>query len=77
MVDGFLVAFLVRLSGGLANLLVYIPALWNVDWSHGVPGYRDLLWIPHRHLRTPFFCLLVSSVVWILLAALVHGFGGI
>ena len=38
LVDGFLVAFLVGLSGSLANLLVDIPALWNYDWSRGVPG---------------------------------------
>jgi len=31
LVDGFLVAFLVGLSGGLANLLVDIPALWTND----------------------------------------------
>ena len=74
--DGFLVAFLVGLFGGLANLLVDNPALWNVDWSHGIPSYRDLYESPHRHLHTPVFCLLVSSVVWILLAALVHGLGG-
>ena len=40
LVDGFLVAFLVGLSGGLANLLVDIPALWNYDWSNGLPSYR-------------------------------------
>ncbi len=71
--DGFLVAFLVGLSGGLANLLIDIPALWNYDWSNGIPSYRDLLRAPHRHLHTPVFCLLVSSIVWIFLAALVHG----
>jgi len=73
VLDGFLVAFLVGLSGGLANLLVDIPALWNYDWSNGLPSYNDLLWAPHRHLHTPVFCLLVSSIVWIFLAALVHG----
>ncbi len=31
--DGFLVALLVGLSGGLVNLLVDILALWNYDWS--------------------------------------------
>ena len=72
--DGFLVAFLVGLFGGVANLLVDIPALWNIDWSHGFPSYRDLLRTPHRYLHTPVFCLLVSCVVWVFLAALVHGF---
>jgi len=38
LVDGFLVAFLVGLSGGLANLLIDIPALWNYDWSNGLPS---------------------------------------
>ncbi len=74
MLDGFLVAFLVGLSGGLANLLVDIPALWLYDWSNGLLGYSDRLWTPHRHLHTPVFCLLVSSVIWIFLAALVYGF---
>ena len=74
MKDGFLVAFLVGLSGGLANLLVDIPALWNYDWSHGIPIYRDLNETPHGRLHTPVFCLLVSSIVWVFLAALVHGF---
>ena len=74
--DGFLVAFLVGLSCGLANLLVDIPALWNYDLSNGLPSYRDLERTPHRHLHTPVFCLLVSSIVWIFLAALVHGLGG-
>ena len=72
--DGFLVAFLVGLFGGLANLLVDVPALWNHDWSRGFPGYRDLYWAQHRHLHTPVFCLLVSCVVWVFLVALVHGF---
>lgn len=40
--DVFLVAFLVGLFGGLANLLVDIPALWNYDWSSGFPSYSDL-----------------------------------
>ena len=64
------------LCGGLANLLVDVPALWNVDWSHGVPSYRDLERSPHRYLHTPFFCFIVSSVIWVVLAALVHGLGG-
>jgi hypothetical protein len=33
----------VGLFGGLANLLVDVPALWNHDWSRGVPSYHDLL----------------------------------
>ena len=53
--DGFLVALLVGLFGGLANLLVDIPALWNHDWSRGFPGYRNLLETKHRHLHTPVF----------------------
>ena len=48
--DGFLVALLVGRFGGLANLLIDIPA------------------------RARVFCLLVSCVVWVFLAALVHGF---
>ncbi len=66
-------AFLVGFCGGLANLLVDVPALWNVDWSLGFPSYRDLAESPHRHLHTPVFCFLVSCVVWVFLAALVHG----
>jgi len=72
-VDGFLVAFLVGLFGDLTNLLVDISALWNYDWSNGLHSYRDFLWTPHRYLHTPVFCLLVSSVVCVFLAALVHG----
>ena len=72
--DGFLVAFLVGLFGGLANLLVDVPALWNYYWSRGFPGHRDLYETKHRHLHTPVFCLLVSCVVWVFLAALVNGF---
>ncbi len=72
--DGLLVAFLVGLSGGLANLLIDIPALWNYDWSNWIPSYNDLVLAQHRHLHTPVFCLLVSSIVWVFLAALVHGF---
>ena len=34
--DGFLVAFHVGLFGDLANLLVDIPALWNIDLSKHV-----------------------------------------
>ena len=73
MVDGFLVAFIVGLSIGLANLLIDIPAPWNYNWSNGFPSYRDFAGTQHRHLHTPVFCLLVSSVIWIFLATFVHG----
>ena len=71
--DGFLVALLVGMSGGLANLLVDILALWNYDWSRGIPSYRDFYEAPIRHLHTPVFYILVSYVVWIFLAAFVYG----
>jgi len=72
-VDGFLVAFLVGVAGGLANLLVDVPALWCYDWSRGFPSYRDLADSPHRYLHTPVFCFLVSCVVWVFLVTLVYG----
>ena len=72
--DGLLDTLLVGLFGGLANLLVDIPALWNYDWSQGIPGYQDLIRSPHRYLHTPLFTLLVSYVVWLGLSALVHGY---
>ncbi len=71
--DGFLVAFFVGLFGGLANLLVDVPALWNYDFRRGVPSYGDLARSPHRHLHTPFFCFIVSSVIWVFLVAFVYG----
>ncbi len=70
----FLVALLVGFFGGLANLLVDIPALWNYDWSQGIPGYQELLRSPHRYLHTPLFTLLISYFVWLFLSALVHGY---
>ncbi len=72
--DGRLDTLLVGLFGGLANLFVDIPALWNYDWSQGIPGYQDLVRSPHRYLNTPLFTLLVSYVVWIGLTAFVHGY---
>lgn len=71
--DGFLVAFFVGIAGGLANLLVDIPALWNVDWSRGVPSYPDLKRAPHRHFHTPLFCFIVSCVIWVVLVAFIYG----
>ncbi len=69
----FLVAFFVGLFGGLANLLVDVPALWNYVWSRGVPSYGDLVETPHRHLHTPLFCFIVSSVIWVVFISLVYG----
>lgn len=71
--DGFLDTLLVGLFGGLANLLVDIPALWNHDWSRGIPSYIQLIQSPHRYLHTPLFCLGISYLAWILLTTLVHG----
>jgi len=72
--NGLLDTLLVGLFGGLANLLVDIPALWNYDWSQGIPGYQELIRSPHRYLHTPLFTLLISYFAWLGLSALIHGY---
>ena len=71
--NGFLVALLVWGLGGLANLLIDVPSLWNYDWSNGPPSYQDLVASPHRYLHNPLFCLLISSAVWLCLVTLTYG----
>ncbi len=73
--NGLMVAFLIGFFGGVANLLVDIPALWHYNWNNGTPNYKDLMAAPHRYLHTPIFCLLVSLIVWIGFITLVYGLG--
>lgn len=70
---GFLVAFLAGLLGGVVNVLVDIPALWNYDWSLGFPTYEALVHSPHRYLNTPAFCLAVSVTFFVCSLPLVVG----
>ena len=73
--NALLVALLVGVFGGVANLLVDIPALWNHDWNNGTPNYTDLMAAPHRHLHTPLFCLFISSIIWICFITSFYGLG--
>jgi len=68
-VDGFLVAFLVGLSGGLANLLVDIPALWNYDWNCSFPATVTFLKL-HIGISTLQFS--VSSFLTLIGSSLLH-----
>ena len=73
--NALMAALLVGFFSGLANLFIDIPALWNYNWDNGTPSYKDLVKSPHRHLHTPLFCLLVSSIVWICFIAFAYGLG--
>ena len=73
--NAFLVALLIGFFGGLANLLVDIPALWNYDWNNGIPSYKDLVASPHRYHHDPLFCLFISFVVWIIFITSYYGLG--
>ena len=73
--NGFMVALLIGVFGGMANLLVDIPSIWNYQWVNGIPNYKDLMEAPHRHLHTPIFCLLVSSILWICFITFIYGLG--
>jgi len=70
---GFLVALLAGLLGGVVNVLIDIPALWNYDWSLGFPTYEALVHSPHRYLNTPAFCLVVSVTFFVCSLPLVVG----
>lgn len=73
-IRAYLGPLLVGLVGGLANVLIDTPALWNYNWSNGFPTYRGLIDSPHRYLHTPFFCLLISICIWGLFITFTNGF---
>jgi len=72
-VNAFTLALLVGFFGGLANLLVDIPALWNYDWNNGIPSYADLVASLHRYHHDPVFCLFISFVVWVCFITFAYG----
>ena len=74
--NALLVALLVGFFGGVSNLLVDAPAIWNYDWRRGIPNYNELCHSPHRYLHDPFFCFYLSHFVNLVLTPLVDGLVG-
>ena len=73
--NALMVALLIGFFGGVANLLIDIPALWNYNWNNGIPSYTDLVASLHRYHHDPLFCLLISSIVWFCLITSYYGLG--
>jgi len=74
-VNALVVALLIGFFGGMVNVLVDIPALWNYNWDNGIPSYKDLVTCLHRYHHDPLFCLLVSFIVWIGFITFAYGLG--